>query len=307
MNSALICPSDHHTSTVFSGRSPKILGGLNTLRNSFPHISEQDVSDLNESHQLMNEPPLLPRLRCDWPSCKSPTTYATTRDLQNHQTDVHIADILKDWPGSCSWPGCRSKIIFKTSNRLESHVYNIHITPLCCTTKGCDHDRPFERQADLERHVASRHSTERKYKCAYPRCDHRSGFSRKDKLKQHERTFHGQISCQLNHCIYGFPSKELLRKHEIHWPYHGYYECRLGSCGRTSASHFLGRYLTLHLEYDHLISSEATQKAIGKMTHRENILTLALLPNGFSDFQDCKGCIEKLKAAASSGQGEEEK
>lgn len=254
----------------------------------------------------MNEPPL-PRLNCDWPSCKSVTTYATTRDLQNHQTDVHIADILKDWPGSCSWPGCRSKIFFKTSKRLESHVYNIHITPLCCTTKGCDHERPFERQADLERHVASRHSTERKYKCAYPRCSHRFGFSRKDKLKQHERTFHGQFLCQLNHCIYGFPSEELLRKHKALWSCHNGYECGLGSCGRTSASRLPWWYLTSHLEYDHLISSEAAQKAMGKMKYSKDILTLTHFPDGFSDFQDCKGCIEKSKAAASGGQGVEEK
>jgi hypothetical protein len=254
----------------------------------------------------MNEPPL-PWLNCDWPSCKSVTTYATTRDLQNHQTDVHIADILKDWPGSCSWPGCRSNLFFKTSKRLESHVYNIHITPLCCTTKGCDHERPFERQADLERHVASRHSTERKYKCAYPRCGHRVGFSRKDKLKQHERTFHGQFSCQLNHCIYGFPSEELLRKHKTRWPDHDNYECGLGSCGSTSTSRFAWRDLNWHLEHDHLIPSEATRQAFGKGGYRKHPLTLAHFPDGFSDFQDCKACIEKLKEAASSKNGEEGK
>jgi hypothetical protein len=65
--------------------------------------------------------------------------------------------------------------------------------------------------------------------------------------------------------------------------------------------------MTLHLKYDHLISFEATHKAIRKMTYPEKIFTLAHLPDGFSDFQDCKGCIEKLKAVASSGQGEEEK
>lgn len=255
----------------------------------------------------MNELPL-PQLSCDWPSCKSLTTYATTRDLQNHQTDVHIADILKDWPGSCSWPGCRSKIFFKTSKRLESHVYNIHITPLCCTTKGCDHDRPFERQADLERHVASRHSTERKYKCAHPRCDGRTGFSRKDKVKQHERTFHGQFACQFNHCIYGFRSEKLLRNHKMRWYGHyNNYECKLGSCGRTSASNFIWQNLSWHLEDDHLISSESSQQAMGKLKYPEKILTLAHFPDGFSEFQDCKSCIEKLKAAASGGQGEEEK
>jgi len=298
MNSALICPS-------FTSGPPATLGHLSAIRESSLQGPKHDVSDLEGSYQSMDEK-FLPRL-CNWPSCKSVTLYGTIRDLQNHQTDVHVAAILKGWPGSCSWPGCNSKIFFKTSNRLESHVYNVHITPLCCTVAGCKHQRPFERQADLERHVASRHTDQRKYKCPYPRCRHTRTFSRKDKLKQHERTYHGQFACQLNHCIYGFLSKEKLQNHDSRSWEHGGHECHLGSCGRTEASRFC-RYTTLrwHLEDDHMIPSEAASQAIKKLKYPDT-LTSAHFPDGFSDFRDCEGCIKKLKEAASGKEEKEEK
>jgi hypothetical protein len=282
--------------------SQMALGGLSTIRESLLQGSEHDVSDLEESYQSMNKTPL-PCL-CNWPSCKSVIIYSTIRDLQNHQTDVHVAAILKDWPGSCSWPGCNSKIFFKTSKRLESHVYNIHITPLCCTTTGCNHKRPFERQADLERHVASRHVGQRKYKCPYARCYYISSFSRKDKLKCHERNYHGQFPCQYNHCIYGFPSKEKLQKH-LEWV-HQAYECGLGSCARTQTSCFRQFDLYKHLEHDHMISFEATRQAMSRVYYGHPKLTSAHLPDGFSGFQDCAGCIKKLKEAASGKDGQQE-
>lgn len=253
------------------------------------------------------DPIRLPYFTCFWPSCKSTTIYSAIHDLQNHQTDVHVAEVLKAWPGSCSWPGCNSKIFFKTSKRLESHVYNVHITPLCCTVTHCEHKRPFERQANLERHVASKHSAERKYKCHYPKCFYTRGFSRKDKLKQHERTSHGPFKCQKNHCIYGFLSEDISWKHTFRWSHGEGYECDLGSCGRTSFSDFSSGNLKLHLEHDHRVPSEAAQEAFNNLEWPNKTLGAAQFPRGFSDFQDCKGCIEKLKEAASGKEGEEEK
>lgn len=245
-------------------------------------------------------------LTCDWPACKSNTTYGSLRVLQNHKTDVHVADVLKDWPGSCSWPGCKSKIFFKTSKRLESHVYNIHITPLCCTMRGCDHKRPFGRQADLERHVASRHTVTRNYKCPHPTCQHISTFARKDKLKHHEKTYHGQCPCKNNHCPYGFVSTEMAERHGSGWVWHYFYECGLGSCGHTSSSRFNRCGLKLHLIHDHLVSSEVIEQALKKMGYSYNGATLTYFPDGFSDYQDCKGCVEKLKKTASSKEGDDE-
>jgi hypothetical protein len=251
----------------------------------------------------------LPCRTCDWPSCKSTTTYGTFRDLCNHKTDVHVAEILKSWPGSCSWPGCNSKIFFKTSKRLESHVYNIHITPLCCTATGCAHKRPFERQADLERHVASKHTNERKYKCRYPQCRYSSWFSRKDKLKLHETTYHGQFACQFSHCIYGYPSAENLQRHLSAQVNHGDYECGLGSCGRTSTSHFHKYDIHQHLQHDHKIPHEVSWQAIDKLPYGKlnKTLTSAHFPDGRSDFQDCESCIKKLKEVASGRGGSQEK
>jgi hypothetical protein len=308
MNFALICPSPRHTNKPISfPTSQMTLGDLNTSKESSLQGHEQDnARDFEESYQSMDAKPLQ-CLTCDWPSCKSITQYTTTRELKNHQTDVHIATILKDWPGSCSWPGCNSKIFFKTSKRLESHVYNIHITPLHCTATGCEHKRPFERQADLERHVASKHTKERKYKCPYPRCSYSSSFSRKDKLKLHERTYHGQFACQLNHCTYGFLSEEKVRKHQTGWSIHGRLECGLGSCGRTSTSCFWWVSLRDHLIYDHKISYEVANRAWAKVNYPKDTLTSAHFPDGFSDFQDCEGCIKKLKEAKPGKDGKEER
>jgi len=249
----------------------------------------------------MSEPSLR-SLRCGWPSCKSLTVYGTIQELQNHQTDVHVADVFRSWPGSCSWPGCKSKIFFKTRARLESHVYNIHVTPLICTTVGCTHKRPFERTADLERHALSKHTAKRKYRCPQQKCDY--AFSRKDKFKLHERTCHGQFACQQNHCIYGFHSEEKALKDGRRCSHHYIFECRLGSCEHTSVSRFMRRGLERHLEYDHLIPLEGIKHAMENISLSVT-LKVAHFPDGFSDFQDCKGCIEKLKEAASRKEAEE--
>lgn len=267
MNSALICPS--------------LSGGV-------------EISDLS----------LRQWLRCDWPSCKSTTSYGTTRELQNHQTDVHIAEVLNAWPGSCSWPGCKSKIFFKTSKRLESHVYNIHVTPLLCTVAGCKHERPFEREADLQRHVESKHTGDLKYKCRFSQC-HRRGFARKDKLKLHEKTFHDQFACPYNHCTEGGGTEQGLQRHCS--VYHRESECGLGSCGQTSKSRFMSWRLIYHLQEDHKLSYEVASKAVyypGPVAIKGKV-TLADFADGIPEFQDCESCIKKLKeeAAGSDGNG----
>jgi hypothetical protein len=101
--------SDAHNKPNPFPASQMTLGGLSTSKeSSLQGHGKDNARDFEESYQSMDATPL-PCLTCDWPSCKSITQYTTTRELKNHQTDVHIAAILKDWPGSCSWPGCNSK------------------------------------------------------------------------------------------------------------------------------------------------------------------------------------------------------
>ena len=140
---------------------------------------------------------------------------------------------------------------------------------------------------------------------SYPRCRY-SRFSRKDKLKHHERNYHGQFTCQFNHCIYGFPSDEKVQNHErYHW-HHSFYECSLGSCARTQTSRFRWSPLLQHLEDDHMVPSEIARPAVSKLDPSNLTLTSAHFPDGLSDFQDCEGCIKKLKEAASGKEGKEE-
>jgi hypothetical protein len=101
---------------------------------------------LNMMYRMLKDPisrwtkKSLPRL-CNWHSCKPVTLWHNSR-FAKPSTDVHVAAILKGWPGSCSRPRCSSNIFFKASKRLESHVYNIHKTHLCCTVAGCEDKRP---------------------------------------------------------------------------------------------------------------------------------------------------------------------
>lgn len=62
-------------------------------------------------------------------------------------------------PYKCTEANCRSKALYKTLSQFRQHVRNIHQEPLLCTVLGCTHKRPFGKQADLNRHVMSKHET----------------------------------------------------------------------------------------------------------------------------------------------------
>jgi hypothetical protein len=126
---------------------------------------------------------------------------------------------------------------------------------------GCSHTRPFAKQGDLDRHLASVHKVGPTFKC--PRLDckrHERGFPRKDKLKHHINTLgHGSFHCPYDHCDYqqakGFLSREILGRHVISWD-HGVYECGVGSCKGTTSC-FNPDILALHLADHGLFTSEA--------------------------------------------------
>jgi hypothetical protein len=46
---------------------------------------------------------------------------------------------------------------------------------------------------------------------------------------------------------------------------------------------------------------------MAKLNYPKDTLTPAHFPDGFSDFQDCEGCIKKLKEAKPGNDGKEER
>jgi hypothetical protein len=230
-------------------------------------------------------------LNCDWPSCKLQCVFETVRDRQIHVTNIHVADVLANWGGKCSWPGCQSKIVFKSKSRLETHVFNIHLTPLRCTVADCKHQRPFERQADLDRHTAAKHSSDRKYKCSHSECYYSIlGFSRKDKLKLHLR-YHEEFTCVLNHCSHISISEEgrlQHRKSRIHCDY----ECALGACVRGGPSRFSYWGLYGHLISDHNVLRMIAGKIIPRESPNLTVNSNSFIDHDIPDFQDCAACLK---------------
>jgi hypothetical protein len=170
-------------------------------------------------------------IQCDWPSCTSAEIFPDVFTRSHHVQNIHISDVLDNWPGSCKWPGCTSTAIFKSRKLIEIHVENIHVNPLLCTVKGCKNKMPFAKLGDLERHKASVHKIGRMFKCPRSDCPrHVNPFGRKDKLNEHIRNQeHGTIRCQYDRCISGFLSNNDLDKHMRSWE-HGPIRCQYDRC-----------------------------------------------------------------------------
>lgn len=167
---------------------------------------------------------------------------------------MNISEILSQWAGAsqCPWPKCISKATFKSPSALKTHLTNIHVTPLVCTYPQCSHSRPFGKQYELDRHVATAHGNTRNHKCPVGTCDANvTGFSRKDKLLKHMREAHENVRCPYNHC---FAKVIATQKQEHLRACHGDYECRIGGCEASSASRFSSKRLEWHLISAHKIN-----------------------------------------------------
>ncbi|RAK97360.1 uncharacterized protein BO80DRAFT_194329 [Aspergillus ibericus CBS 121593] len=69
-----------------------------------------------------------------------------------------------------------------------SHTANRRASTLTCGWNGCTYIRPFNRPADLLRHIKNIHVSPQSYPCWVPGC-HRI-FNRKDNLVEHLCRFH---------------------------------------------------------------------------------------------------------------------
>lgn len=155
-------------------------------------------------------------------------------------------------PYKCTEANCRSKALYKTLSQFRQHVRNIHQEPLLCTVLGCTHKRPFGKQADLNRHVTSKHETTISFFCDDESCPaHIDGFKRKDKLLKHLREDHPQVQCTQTHCsatVADFQQQSHMEEA------HGPFECALGRCRSSPPSNFTRAQLERHLKDHHKMS-----------------------------------------------------
>jgi hypothetical protein len=107
------------------------------------------------------------------------------------------------------------------------------MSPLVCNYPDCSYKKPFGKQCDIKRHLATIHRTEQGYQCL--ECDCQETFSRKDKMLKHGREKHELFRCCYSHCtatVFAGEREAHLQK------VHGRYECAISSCQSGGRSYF---------------------------------------------------------------------
>jgi hypothetical protein len=198
-------------------------------------------------------------LRCDWSSCKG-LHFDTKESVADHQADhyARLIDSVKfEAVYRCGWHDCntrKSAKTFRNFDALKKHLKG-HVKTQWCAYANCN--LAFARKSDLARHVQTKHSDDRKYRCPISSCDHSiTGFTRKDKLDEHTRKDHDNVQCTLDHC----GARVLLLEMNDHLNrFHGgnasegtddIYECAFRGCESTT-SRFICSLAERHLKKDH--------------------------------------------------------
>jgi hypothetical protein len=232
-------------------------------------------------------------LQCDWPQCSSLGSFGNVENYKSH-LKYHARQVSNKWGVGqrCTWHGCNSKATHKNRNLFEGHLNNIHVNPLVCTVKHCKHKTPFRANYDLQRHIATVHGVQSKYKCPYDSCaDKGKGFIRKDKWLMHLKERHEFEPCPHAHCQHRLENIPLWRQSTSKYigKSHSNFECSLKSCKET-ISRFSESQLLEHLEIHHemewtlVLKMKDTVKAAG-----DGILRSAHLPQGV-EVRDCQIC-----------------
>lgn len=249
---------------------------------SSPWIGNFDLQD-----DMVND------LRCDWPQCSSLGLFESIEKHKSHLKQ-HARDVSNHWsPGlKCTWHKCSSKASHRSRNLFEAHLNNIHLNPLVCTVKHCKHKTPFRANHDLQRHIATAHNVDSKYKCPYISCPSRA-FIRKDKWMSHLKEHHDTEPCPYEHCqrrTENVPFHQRSVSRHI-GKAHSNFECALQSCkGKTSR--FKESQLLEHLQLHHamewalVLKARDTMKADGDRTLTSDYLKKDL------NVRDCKICTE---------------
>jgi hypothetical protein len=162
--------------------------------------------------------------------------------------------------------------------------------PLLCRVPGCTYMRPCARDADLQRHIMSRHKSEGRHDCN--KCTR--SFYRKDKFKLHVATTHGQHPCPWTHCPRsgqnGLSSEESFQKHIE--KDHGDWECHMRSCGSsTLTSRFGSQSLLRHIRHDHNVPLHVAKEVGDRLeSEKRQILKDTDISGLATDYRDCKHC-----------------
>jgi len=259
----------------------------NTLSQSDHCSSSALIGDADSKELLDND------LRCDWAQCSSLPVFET---IEKHKSHLKEHEVSSQWsPGlKCTWFKCSSKAAHRSRNVFEAHLNNIHLNPLVCTVTPCKHKTPFRANHDLQRHIATVHCVDSKYKCPYMSCMGRA-FIRKDKWITHLKEHHDTEPCPYEHCqrrTENVPFHQRSVSRHI-GKVHSNFECDLKSC-KGKISGFKESQLLEHLQLHHamewavVLKSRETMKANGDRTLTSDCIKQDL------DVHDCKICAEGL-------------
>ncbi|KAK3991540.1 hypothetical protein QBC44DRAFT_379754 [Cladorrhinum sp. PSN332] len=122
-----------------------------------------------------------------------------------------------------------------------------------CNIIGCTYRQPFNRAADLDRHMQAMHGAVY-FPCPHDTCSkHAHNFKRKDKLQQHMREKHADLlaNCHHAHCTSQISDLQHLTHMQED---HGMYECALEPCSVAGESYFTKQKLNKHLRDHHKMS-----------------------------------------------------
>jgi hypothetical protein len=239
------------------------------------------------------EEALSEELRCNWPQCSSLGLFDNIEKHKSHLKQ-HAQDVSSSWsPGlKCTWYKCNSKASHRSRNLFEAHLNNIHLNPLMCTVKHCKHKTPFRANHDLQRHIATAHNVDSKYKCPYMSCAGR-GFIRKDKWMSHLKGHHDTESCPFEHCqrrTDNIPLHQRSVSRHI-GKAHSNFECALTSC-KGKISRFKENQLLEHLQFHHAMEWSLVLKARDMMkADGDRTLTSDYIKQDVN-VRDCKICME---------------
>jgi hypothetical protein len=257
----------------------------NTLCQSDHHSISASIGN-PDLEELLNDD-----LRCDWPQCSSLSAFETLEKHKCHLKE-HAQDVSSRWsPGlKCTWHQCSSKASHRSRNLFETHLNNIHLNPLVCTVKPCKHKTPFRANHDLQRHIATAHNVDSKYKCPYMSCTGRA-FIRKDKWMTHLKEHHDTEPCPYEHCqrrLENIPFHQRSVSKHI-GKAHSNFECGLKSC-KDRISRFKESQLLEHLQLHHSMEWALVLKARDIMKAKgDRTLTSDYIKQGLS-VRDCKIC-----------------
>ena len=123
-------------------------------------------------------------------NCIEPSPDESLRKRVKEETEkwVVVREGLRE-PFICGFPDCGSA--YNLLCRLKTHIFShIRISVYKCTHPECTGNRYFRDAKELQRHVLSRHTSEKPYLCTI--CNRR--YRRLENCKLHERREHKPLT-----------------------------------------------------------------------------------------------------------------